>query len=276
MRTIVSLCSIATLGACAMSPEQLAYRERLEGGYLARDEIVRFKTPEFEQRALVADARVMKQSLAQGKDRELLQAARNGDGAKIKTLLSDGAQVNSVDEWGNTALLLAAQEGSIDTVQQLLRAGAMVNGRGGAMTPLGAAALRGHTLVARQLVRAKADIDAVGANGHTALMNAVSLNRLEVAKVLIEAGANTRVLDRAGDNLLVVCINKNFPDMLAQLLQLGVKPDLRDANGLTPLYWAQHLERPAMANALRKAGANEAKQKTELVVSQPYSLGEFK
>jgi hypothetical protein len=42
------------------------------------------------------------------------------------------------------------------------------------------------------------------------------------------------------------------------------------------LYWAQYLDRPVMANLLRKAGANEARQKTELVVSQPYSLGEFK
>lgn len=276
MRTLsTALLATVMAAGCAMTPDQLAYRERLEGGFLARNEVVRFKTPEREYRALVADGRALKVEPPQVQDMQLLQAARNGDGAQVKALLASGAQVNTVDEWGNTALLLAAQEGSIDTVQQLLRAGALVQGRGGAMTPLGAAALRGHTMVARMLVRGKADVNAVGANEQTALMNAVSLNRLEVAKVLIEAGANTRVLDRAGDNVLAVCVNKNYPDMLALLLKLGVKPDMVDANGLTPLYWAQHLQLPALADLLRKAGANEARVKTELVQSQPYSLGEF-
>jgi ankyrin repeat protein len=193
----------------------------------------------------------------------------------VKTLLASGAQVNAVDEWGNTALLLAVQEGSIDTVQQLLRAGALPEGRGGAMTPLGAAALRGHTMVARMLIRGNADVNAVGANGHTPLMNAVSLNRLEVTRVLMAAGANTSVLDRAGDNVLMVCVNKNYPDMLALLLTLGVKPDLVDTNGLTPLYWAQHLGLTALADVLRNSGAQEARMKTELVQAKPYSFGEF-
>lgn len=275
MRVQVLVIATTVLCGCAMTSEQVAYRERLEGGFLARDEMVRFKTPEYAQRALVADGRLMRQSGPQEQDLQLLQAASSGNGAQVKVLLASGAQVNTVDEWGNTALLLAAQEGSIDTVQELLRAGALVNGRGGAMTPLGAAALRGHTTVARMLIRGKADVNAVGGNEQTALMNAVSLNRLEVAKVLVEAGANTRALDRAGDSLLLVCVNKNYPDMLALLLKLGVKPDVADANGLTPLYWAQHLQLPALADLLRNAGANESRKKIDLVQSKPYSLGEF-
>ena len=275
MRLFVLILCVGSLGACAMNPGQLAYRERLEGGLVLREDVVRFKTSEPEQRALVADARTWKDAPVPAQDQLLLQAARNGVGAELKALLGSGANPNAVDRWGNTALMFAAQEGSLDTVQLLLQAGALVNGRGGAMTPLAAAALRGHTVVARMLIRNKADVNEVGSNGLSALMNAVSLNRLEVAQVLIETGANSRVLDRAGDNVLAVCVNKNYHDMLALLLKLGVEPDQMDANGLTPLYWAQHLDRPALASLLRQAGANEARKKTELIVSKPYSLGEF-
>ena len=263
------------LGGCAMNPEQLAYRDRLELGFVTPQDIVHFRTPEREQMALVVDAREMLPRQAQEQDMQLMQAARRGDTAGIKALLAGGAQVNATDDWGNSPLLYAAREGEVESARMLLKAGAYVDGRGGTMPPLAAAALRGHTILVRLLIRNKADVNAVGENNLSALMNAVKLNHLGVAKVLLEAGANTRVLDRAGDNLLAVAVNKNYPDMLALLLKQGVNPDLADSNGLTALYWAEYLNRPALAQLLRDAGADPARKKTELVVSQPYNLGEF-
>lgn len=263
------------LAGCAMNPQQLAYRERLELGFVTPEDIERFKTSEHEQLALVAEARggVLRNSPVL--DQQLMQAAGTGDVTRITALLAEGAQVNATDALGNTALLNAVREGDVESARVLLKAGAYADGRGGAMPPLAAAALRGHTIVARLLIRNDANVDAVGANELSALMNAVKLNHLGVAKVLIEAGANTRVLDRAGDNLLAVAVTEGYAEMLALLLKLGVPADLADRNGLTALYWADYLKRPDLSRLLLDAGADPARKKTEIRVSQSYQLGEF-
>ena len=263
------------LGGCAMSPEQQAYRQRLEMGFVTPEDTQRFKISEREQFALIADARGVPPRYAQASDLQLMQAAGTGDLPRIAKLLANGAQVNAIDARGNTALLNAAREGQVESARLLLKAGAYVDGRGSTMSPLAAAALRGHTTLVRLLVRNEANVNAVGENELSALMNAVKLNRLGVVEVLIEAGANTRALDRAGDNLLAVAVSGNHPDMLALLLKLGVNPDLADSNGLTALYWAEYLNRPELAQLLRHAGADAARKKTEIVVSQPYNFGEF-
>ena len=45
------------------------------------------------------------------KDQKLIDAAKNGDIAKVKGLIRDGADVNAKDEDGETALTRAAFEG---------------------------------------------------------------------------------------------------------------------------------------------------------------------
>lgn len=263
------------LGGCASTPQDVAYRDRLENHFLTQEDVQRFKTTEQEQLALVAAERDAEQQYAQATDLQLMKVVPVGSVADVKILLGRGAQVNAVDQWGNTALFIAAREGEVEIVRTLLKAGADVDGRGGAMTPLAAAALRGNVAVARLLIRSGANVNAVGSNGLTALMNAVKLNRLDVAKELLEARAGTDVLDRMGANVLAVAVDENYPDMLALLLNHGVKPDMADSNGLTPLYWADYLERADLSQLLRSAGADPARKKTERFVSLPYTLGEF-
>jgi len=275
LRRIAAVLAAGLLGACAMSPERQAYRERLESGFVTPQDIERFRTPEREQLALAAQARDFLPRDAQPPDKQLMQAAAAGDSARIKALLAQGAQVNAADARGNGALLLATREGEVESVRLLLDAGAHVEGRGGVMPPLAAAALRGHLTTVRLLLRNRADVNAVGENGLSALMNAVKLNHLGVAQALLEAGADKRVLDRAGDNLLVVAISQNQPAMLALLLAQGVAPDLADANGLTALYWAEHLQRTELGRLLRQAGADPARKKSGIVIRRPYDLREY-
>jgi ankyrin repeat protein len=263
------------LGGCAMNPEKTAYRDRLEMGFLTPDDLERFKTPAWQTLALVAQASDVQPQFAQAQDMQLMQAAALGDLARVTALLASGAQVNAIDAWGNNALLNAARAGEVQCARLLLKAGAYADGRGGSMSPLAAAALRGHTALVSLLIRHGATVNVVGENDLSALMNAVKLNQLGVAKLLLKSGASKRVVDRAGDNLLAVAVNENYPDMLALLLEHGVPPDLADSNGLTALYWAEYWNRPKLVQLLRQAGANPAHGKTEIIVSQPYNLGEF-
>lgn len=272
---LLSFSAILSLqGGCALSPEKLAYRDRLEQGFQTPEDMERFKTNESEQFALTSDARSLGPLALRAMDVQLISAAEKGDSTNMKTLITGGARVNSFDQAGNSALLGAAREGELEAVRMLLKAGAYVDGRGGAMTPLAAAALRGHSHIVSLLIRSGADINAVGENGLSALMNAVKLNHLGVTGILLDARANTRVVDRAGDNLLIVAVSENYPDMLTLLLKHGVSVDMADGNGLTALYWADYLKRPALARILLNAGADSGRKKSQIIGSQPYTLGD--
>jgi hypothetical protein len=266
--------SVVVVG-CAQDPQRLAYRDRLEQGAIGPDDIERFKTSQADGLALVASASDPMPRMASDLDMELIKLAASGDIPRLRQFIKDGAQVNAADAWGNTALLMSAREGEVDSARLLLRAGADVEGRGGAMTPLAGAALRGHTHMVQLLLRAGADVNVVGMNEQTPLMNAVKLNRLGAARALLKAGASTRVTDRAGDNLLVVAITENYPEMLSLLLELGANPDLADGNGLSPLYWAQLLNRPEMAKRLLSAGASPDRIKQVVRASRTYTFQEF-
>ena len=62
-----------------------------------------------------------------GKDDALIEAARKGDTAKVKTLLAEGAEVNHQDQYGYTALIWAANKGHAEVEKHLLAEGADVN-----------------------------------------------------------------------------------------------------------------------------------------------------
>jgi len=267
------LAFLALVSGCAMPPQDKAYRERLESGFLTPQDIERFRTPDDFHRRLQASARDTSPGEQLPADQALMRAAADGDLAQATVLLAGGARVNTVDAWGNGPLLLAAREGHATLVRALVAAGAHLNGRGGEMPPLAAAALRGHEAVVRLLLRQGADPDAVGGNGQTALLNAVKTGRLAVAGQLLDAGADTRVVDRAGDNLLIVCVSQDRAAMLDLLLRRGVQPDMADGNGLSALYWAEFLQRPALAARLRLAGADPDRRKVSVLRSRPYATG---
>ncbi len=89
----------------------------------------------------------------------LWAAARRGDAAQVRELLAQGAPVNAATRYGVTALMFAADRGSLDVVQILLDHGAEVNVTDNFYnsTPVGAALSNGHEEVARLLLEHGAD-----------------------------------------------------------------------------------------------------------------------
>ena len=123
----------------------------------------------------------------------LMTAARSGDAVSIETLLAHGAEVDAVEAWrGQTALMWAAAQGQVAAVEALLAAGADPDARSErGFTPLLFAAREGRVGSLEMLVRAGAAVDdALPASGMSALVLAVYNAQYDVAKALLDLGAD--------------------------------------------------------------------------------------
>lgn len=125
----------------------------------------------------------------------LMAAALRGHTGTVKALLTGGARVDVVDAMGNNALILAGTGvlykggGSAETVRLLLAHGADVNSSNNdGLTALIKAASRGNTSVVKELLSAGADTTVkifAGQNkGETAMSMALRDNHQETAQLL--------------------------------------------------------------------------------------------
>lgn len=114
------------------------------------------------------------------------------DSAILKFLLDHGADVNAADDDGKTILMEASSEVT-DLILQYEPSLELKDHVG--MTALMHAASRHNTPIVRSLTAAGARIDAVVEATHQTPLHFVHPHRSDVARVLIEAGANPRALD---------------------------------------------------------------------------------
>lgn len=95
-----------------------------------------------------------------GEQADILNLVTRGDTAGLATALQSGADPDTCDRWGVTALARAAARGDLETVGLLLDRGASVNRTSHVgNSPLMAAAVRGHLEVAKALLAAGADAE---------------------------------------------------------------------------------------------------------------------
>ena len=132
-----------------------------------------------------------------------------------------------------------------------------------AMASLGAAgsdvadaAMAGDTAAVRALLAQHADVNAVQADGATALHWAVYREDLETANLLIRAGANVKAANREGFTpLALACIN-GHAGLIETLLKAGADANERLLNGETPLMMASRTGNVAAMTVLLDHGAD--------------------
>ena len=99
----------------------------------------------------------------------------------------------------NGSLLQAAYEGDAARVAALIKSGANVNEANAfGATPMGEAAKRGDTAVLKLLLQAGADPQSANADGETALMVVARTGNIEAAKLLLKAGAKVDAREKLG------------------------------------------------------------------------------
>jgi uncharacterized protein len=166
----------------------------------------------------------------------IVDAVEKGDLKLLKRLVEGGAAVNAMHgAW--TALMLAAANRNIEAIHHLLRNGATTEIKYGGnpphLTALGWAAGYGYT---------------------------------DVARVLIDHGANVNAKDDDGTTLLMhIMVRKPTADVVRLLLENGADPDATAHNGVTALMIATHKGHEDIANVLRAFSGSRYKAELEKI-----------
>jgi ankyrin repeat protein len=104
--------------------------------------------------------------------------------------------------------------------------------------PLADAAMNGDRAAVQSLLEQKADVNAVQADGATAIQWAAYRDDLDMAGVLIAAGANIKLANREGATPLYLASLHGSAPMIEKLLKAGADPNALGPEGETPLMLA--------------------------------------
>src|SRR2546423_4575224 len=165
-----------------------------------------------------------------GRGRTALLAATHGNHVAVaRALIAAGADVNAKDDIEDSPFLYAGAEGRAEILKMTLAAGADLNSKnrygGTALIP---AAHHGYPEAVKILLVQRSDTDHVNKLGWTALLEAVILGdggrvHTEIVRLLIEAGANVNIADRAGMTPLAHARQRGFREMARILENRGAR-----------------------------------------------------
>lgn len=184
-------------------------------------------------------------SAAAGAFDDFFYAARRDDESAMVKLALRGFDLNTRDENGNAALLLAIREESWRVVNFLVEQPLVqVEARNTAgESPLMLAALKGRLPLARRLIERKAEVNKPGWTPlHYAATNPEPVS-LELVRLLLEHHAYIDAESPNKTTPLMMAARYGTPEVVKLLLEEGADPTLRNEQGLTALDFAIGAER---------------------------------
>ena len=175
-------------------------------------------------------------SLSKFGDTALMLAARTGKTDAVKVLLDNGAQVNAIETWGGTTpLMWAVSERHLDTVKLLIGSGANVNARS-YFVP--SAHGRGFEGAVPEAPKPNQAVEELAGGWLTPLMFAAREGDLEIARNLVAAGADLNAIAGDGKDGLGMAIFNGQYELASFLIDNHVDVNHADAQRFTPLFWA--------------------------------------
>jgi ankyrin repeat protein len=181
----------------------------------------------------------------------LIMAAKNGNLNEVKAMVAAGADVNVVEGSGYTPLSATDNR---DVAEFLIAHGATINTTNSpnGLSPLHWAVMGDHKEVAKLLMDKGADVNARSREGRPLSM----AKSVEVAEMLLAKGAALNVASNERPALHVAAYNGNV-ELAKVLLAHGADPSAKNSWGATPLHEAARSEVPsaAMATLLITKGA---------------------
>ena len=164
-------------------------------------------------------------------------------------------------------------------IQELITQGANINAKEGGRfgdVPLTAAVATGNLERVKAFIKNKADINAKGNDGATALILACFLNQPKIVKFLLEnKDIDVNIQDNNGLTALMWACQHDNPEIIDALLaREDINLNLMDKTGRTALIWACDRKSVHSIRAIIKAGIKaEIKAHTKFHVKIKDKLG---
>ncbi|KAN0073000.1 ankyrin [Elaphomyces granulatus] len=187
----------------------------------------------------------------------LSYAVWNGHIATVKLLLRAGARVDSADEIGGTPLSYAICNGHNDVVKLLLKKGTQIDSPHDiSKALLLSAARKGHEAVVELLLENGADIESKDDYNRTPLLWAAENGHDVVVKLLFEMGADLESKDGYSQTPLSLAAFRGHGAVVKLLLEKGADLESNDKHSRTPLSWAAGNGHKAVVKPLLEKGAD--------------------
>jgi ankyrin repeat protein len=210
----------------------------------------------------------------------LMLAARAGHATVVRLLLERGAKYDPARVRYPSPMHLAAMHGRIDVIQAFLDKGVGVNARSEGITALMDAASLTQVETVRFLLSKKADPRLIAETLYPPWGSALQCigsarvtwgpqrrpgkadprREVELARLLLDAGADVNALDQSGCTPLHAAAERKQVELAAELLARGARVNGRDKFGLTPLGRVRRddtRESEQMRKLLRDKGGTE-------------------
>lgn len=143
----------------------------------------------------------------------LFEACRAGNPIEVTNCLNNGVNVNSVNEEGYSALMLASFFHSKQDNEQE------------------------YEEITRVLIKNGADVNYQNVDGHTAAMLAAVENHLNILKILVtEGNADIHSVDKDGNNVVMWAAVEHNYDIIKYLVNLGANVEYVNTDGECALH----------------------------------------
>jgi uncharacterized protein len=192
--------------------------------------------------------------------RDMLDAAARGDRERIEKLIADGASLDPVDSARQTPLLLAVQGNHLAAAEVLIKAGANINAQAANMdTPWLLAGALGRTDMLRLMIPRGPDLSIRNRFGGNALIPACERAHVDTVKLLLTTRIDIDHVNNLGWTCLleIVILGDGGPahvEVARLVLSAGANPNIADKDGVSPLAHARRKGQGEIAQLIASAG----------------------